>query len=350
MLIEERDLRSILGSFGSLHLGVVGDFFLDAYFDCDPRLDEKSLETGKTCYQVVRTRRQAGAAGTVAANLTALGIGAVDAVGFCGDDGEGYELRRAMSDLGLGLEGFLCCPDRYTPTYGKPCYVDGTRTGKPVVTELERVDIKNRRPTPVGLQQELMAFVDSRLSSWDGIILVDQVQEPNCGVLTSRVRRFLTRLGREHPGKAILVDSRERIGQYRHVMIKPNQLEAARVLGRTGSRVSRRASVQHARALARAAGRAVFLTLGQRGMLVADGDRVDHVPAFPVPPPIDPVGAGDSTSAAIVASLSAGASLLQAATVASLVASITVQQLGTTGTARPGQIRRRYREVERDGL
>ena len=350
MLIEERDLRSILESFAGLRLGVVGDFFLDAYFDCDPRLDEKSLETGKTCYQVVRTRRQAGAAGTVAANLAALGIGTVDAVGFCGDDGEGYELRRAMSDLGLGLEGFLCCPDRYTPTYGKPCYVDAAQAGKPVVTELERVDTKNRRPTPVGLQEELMAFVHSRLSSWDGIILVDQVQEANCGVLTSRVRRYLTRVGREHPGKAVLVDSRERIGQFRHVMIKPNQLEAARVLGSAGGRASRRASVRHARALTRTARRPVFLTLGQRGMLVADGDRVDHVPAFPVPPPIDPVGAGDSTSAAIVASLSAGASLLQAATIASLVASITVQQLGTTGTARPAQIRRRYREVARDGL
>ena len=52
---------------------MVGDFFLDAYFDCDPHLNEPSVETGKTAYQVVRTRRQAGAAGTVVANLAALG-------------------------------------------------------------------------------------------------------------------------------------------------------------------------------------------------------------------------------------------------------------------------------------
>ena len=37
-------------------------------------------------------RRQAGAAGTVATNLTALGAGHVEAVGFYGDDGEGFEL------------------------------------------------------------------------------------------------------------------------------------------------------------------------------------------------------------------------------------------------------------------
>ena len=100
-------LRSILSAYPSLRVGVVGDFFLDAYFDCEPELNEISLETGRTCYQVVRHRRQAGAAGTVAANLRALGVGAVEAVGYCGDDGEGYELRRAMQTLGLHTSGSL---------------------------------------------------------------------------------------------------------------------------------------------------------------------------------------------------------------------------------------------------
>ena len=38
MLTESR-LRHLLRSFAELRLGVVGDFFLDAYYDCDPRLD-----------------------------------------------------------------------------------------------------------------------------------------------------------------------------------------------------------------------------------------------------------------------------------------------------------------------
>ena len=91
-MITGKRLQDIIHIFKNLHIGVVGDFFLDAYFDCDPILDEKSIETGKTCYQVVRTRRYAGAAGTVAANLKALGVDKVDIVGFCGDDGEGLSL------------------------------------------------------------------------------------------------------------------------------------------------------------------------------------------------------------------------------------------------------------------
>lgn len=349
MLTESR-LRHLLRSFADLRIGVVGDFFLDAYYDCDPRLDERSLETGRTCYQVVRTRRQAGAAGTVAANLAALGVGRVEAVGFCGDDGEGYELRRAMKGLGLHLDGFISRPDRFTPTYGKPCYVDSARPGLPVREELERLDTKNRRPTPRDLQDLLIAHLETHLPTWHGVVLLDQVSEPGCGVLTTRVRRFLAEQARQRPAQIFLADSRQLIGLFRQVMIKPNQFEAARALGLHGKRPpSLRTSTAQAQSLSRRTGRPVFLTLGERGMLVANSNHVERVDAFRVEGPIDPVGAGDSTSAALVAALSTGAELNEAALIANLTASITIQQLGTTGTASPAQILRRYREL-RDAL
>ena len=75
----------------------MGDFFLDRYLHIDPAQDETSIETGLTVYNVVEVRSQPGAAGTILNNLVALGIGEVHAVGFCGDDGEGYELRRALA-------------------------------------------------------------------------------------------------------------------------------------------------------------------------------------------------------------------------------------------------------------
>ena len=164
-------LRTLLAAFPPLRIGVIGDFFLDAYYDCDPALDEKSLETGRTCYQVVGHRRQAGAAGTVAANLRALGVGKVAAIGYCGDDGEGYELRRAMRGLGLDLADFVTAPNRFTPTYGKPCYIDGTRRGRPAVEELERLDSKNRHTTPASLQDELIDRIRAGLDRWDAVVL-----------------------------------------------------------------------------------------------------------------------------------------------------------------------------------
>ncbi len=348
-MLTSKRLDSLLNSFTDLRIGVVGDFFLDAYFDCDASLDEKSLETGKTCYQVVRTRRQAGAAGTVAANLKALGVGRIDAVGFCGDDGEGYELRRAMAAIGLNLTHFFCRSDRYTPTYGKPCYINAAQKNAPVVAELERLDIKNRRPTPVALQEDFIASIRTQLDSWDGLILLDQVSEANCGVLTSRVRRAVLAELRQRPDKIALADSRERIHLFKHTMIKPNQFEAIQVLRGRRRISSLKTSAEHARALASQTRRPVFVTLGYKGMLVADAERIDRAPGVPVSGPVDPVGAGDSASAAIVAAMAAGAKALEAAHIANLAASITVQQIGTTGTASPAQIRRRHRET-RHGL
>ena len=72
-----------------------------------------------------------------------------------------------------------------------------------------------------------------------------------------------------------------------------------------------------------------------------------RVPGIRVAGPLDIVGAGDACSAAISAALAAGAQPVEAATIATLAASITVQQLGTTGTATPAQLRRRLQEVRR---
>jgi rfaE bifunctional protein kinase chain/domain len=341
-----RRLDELWARICQLRLAVVGDFFLDAYYDCDPQLAERSVETGRVCHQVVRTRRQAGAAGTVAANLAALGVGSIHAVGFCGDDGEGYELRRAMAGLGLDLAGFLVCPERFTPTYGKPCHIDPDRAGAPVVAELERLDVKNRQPTPARLQRQLLEYVRDQVGSWSGVAILDQANEAECGVVTTRVRRALIRTARQCPEVVFLADSRERIGAFADLCIKPNEFEAAHALGRRG-RPSTAASARHAAALSGRTGRPVFLTAGARGICIADGDRVTWVPAVAVSGPIDPVGAGDTTSAALLASLAAGATLVEAAWVAVLAASITVQQLGTTGTASRAQIRRRSGEVRR---
>ena len=53
---------------------------------------------------------------------------------------------------------------------------------------------------------------------------------------------------------------------------------------------------------------------------------------------IDTVGAGDSVCAGFTAALCAGASLRAAAEIGNLVAAVTIQQIGVTGTAMPAQI------------
>jgi rfaE bifunctional protein kinase chain/domain len=330
--VERRE--QILQRFPRLNVGVVGDLFLDRYLDIDGALTEPSLETGLDAYQVVRVRPSPGAAGTVINNLVALGAGGVHVIAVVGDDGEGYELQQALAKQGVQQLLFVE-PSRRTPTYTKPMLREQDRPAR----ELNRLDIKNRTPLP---ERAEAAILDTLTASWrrlDALVVVDQVSEDGCGVITAAVRERLAELADAGPDQIILADSRERIGLFRQVWLKPNQRECLGAMGQ-GRTEDVSACV---RELARRAGRPVFCTRGEQGMLVVDPRTIPlmeaNIPAVPVTGPIDVVGAGDSTSAALACAVAAGASLPEAAAFGNLVASITIQQLGTTGTATPEQIR-----------
>ena len=57
-LLARTRLQALVDALPRLRIAVVGDYFLDAYYDCDPQLDEPSLETGKTARQVIQRIRQ----------------------------------------------------------------------------------------------------------------------------------------------------------------------------------------------------------------------------------------------------------------------------------------------------
>lgn len=339
--LEEARLAAFLDRLPHLAVAVVGDFFLDKYLIIDRSLSEVSLETGLEAYQVVAKRSSPGAAGTVTSNLRALGVGRVEAIGVIGDDGEGYELRQGLTRTGVGQSYLLTRADLFTPTYTKPMVRDGG-----VEREIQRLDVKNRQPMPCAVEDELIARIEACLPTVQGVMIADQVQEADRGVLTTRVRARLIDLARAHPDVVLFADSRTRIGEYRDVVLKPNRAEAAVGLGVPPATGIEDAAA-HGLRLSERTRRTVYVTLGEDGMLMCDAarDRAVHVPGVRVTGEIDVVGAGDSAGSGIVCCLCAGASLEEAAAVGNLVASITVQQLGTTGTASPGQVKQRLREV-----
>ena len=333
-------IEQVLARAPSLTVGVLGDLFLDRYLDIDARLTEPSLETGLDAYQVVKVRSVPGAAGTVINNLVALGVGRVCPIAILGDDGEGHELRQALAALkSVDPEHVYSVSGRRTPTYTKPLLYE---TGK-AARELNRLDIKNRAPLPASGEDLVLRALAQIWSRLDALLVLDQVSEEDCGVITGRVREALGERAAADPGKFVLADSRERIGLFRGVCLKPNRRECLRAIH--GQEEGDGATA--ARLLAVRCGRAVFCTVGEKGILIADRVRGEEtaVPGYPVHGPIDVVGAGDSTSAGIACAAAAGLAPAQAAAFGSLVASITVQQIGSTGTASPEQVRQRWREV-----
>jgi rfaE bifunctional protein kinase chain/domain len=345
MSLTGATLERILAGIPKLTVGVLGDLFLDRYLDIDATLTEPSIETGLDAYQVVRVRNYPGAAGTVINNLAALGVARIRAVSLIGEDGEGDDLRRALDELGVvDTKGVFLWDRRafHTPTYTKPML----RRAEEVPRELNRLDIKNRAPIPLAAEDLILGALDDVWSEVDALLALDQVSEAECGVVTTRVRQELARLAEEEPMRFVLADSRERIDQFRSVCVKPNSRECLRACGQSESTES--AVAVAAQALALRADGVVFCTQGEKGTWVAypqDGRQAQLISAYPVAGPVDIVGAGDSTSAGIACAIAAGASPEEAAAFGNLVASITIQQIGTTGTATPEQVRRRWREV-----
>jgi bifunctional ADP-heptose synthase (sugar kinase/adenylyltransferase) len=327
-------LGQFLEQFQQLSIVVIGDFFLDKYLDVDPRLSETSLETAKVAHQVVGIRHSPGAAGTVVSNLAALGAGTLHAVGYTGDDGESFDLRKDLAAMGCHTGHLHLAPSRMTPTYLKP----RDKTDSSLAGEHSRYDTKNRTLTPEPLQARIIASLDALLPQVDAVIALDQVEEENCGVITQALFAALADRAKRHPHVVFWGDSRRRIRQFRDLIIKPNQFEAV-----GWENPPPEAQVDFPRlqeALGRLRGEIgapICVTRGGEGIAVSDPEPT-LVPGVRVAAPIDTTGAGDSTTAGAVLALAAGATLPEAALVGNLVASITVQQLATTGTARPEQL------------
>ena len=321
--------HELTARYSQLRIAVVGDVCLDRYLIIDPDRPETSVETGLPVHNVASVRSQAGAAGTIVNNLVALGIGRISVVGFCGKDGEGYELLRALRGLrGVNLEHFVETPHRRTFTYTKPMLAG---------RELSRLDLKNWTPTPPEVEKKIIGAIRALADEVDAFIVMDQVDVAETGVVTAAVREAIGEIARAKSTLPILADSRRSLRDWPPVTMKMNGKELGLLLRRDLADLSQVPDA--AAALATQTGRPVFITLAEHGMVGATPESATHLaPALPVRGEIDIVGAGDAVSANLCAALAAGAEVQEALELANAAASVVIHQLGTTGVATVGDL------------
>lgn len=312
----------ILEGFRSLRVLVAGDVCLDRWCRYDPREAEPSRETGLPRVGVVSTEVTAGAAGTVANNLAALGAGRVAVLGVVGEDGFGWELAGALAARGIATDLLIRSADVPTFTYTK---LINDATGE---EDLPRVDFIHTRAIAPALESRVVSKLTEVANDFDVIIVSDQAETAAGGVVTARMREALTPLCGK---KIVWVDSRVRSEHFRGVILKPNRDEAEaasiRALGR----------VDFGGLRAHTAARLLIVTHGGDGALVLDEQGQTMVAGRAVEKPVDICGAGDSFSAGASMTLAVTGSGVEAARFGNLVASITIMKKGT-GTASPEEV------------
>jgi bifunctional ADP-heptose synthase (sugar kinase/adenylyltransferase) len=204
------------------------------------------------------------------------------------------------------------------------------------------LDFSNDTPLTPALENALIETVERRLPDLDALLVADQM-EIN-GVITDRVREALNALAERHPETVFVVDSRQRIGLFRQMVLKPNRLEAQRAVDParkpgpiSGEELGQIAAILHAQS-----GRPTYVTLSEEGVLICAEGTQRIQPAAPVRPPLDPVGAGDSFIATLATALAAGATPWEAGAAATLAAAVVMEKLNQTGSAAPDEILARY--------
>jgi len=335
------NIFKVLDNTGSRSITVFGDYCLDKYMYIDPARDEASVETGLTAYQVDRTVLYPGAGGTITNNLRSLGV-QVQCVGLLGNDGEGYDLLQCLERIGADTELMVQSDSIPTNTYMKPMRKSGDGT----YTEMNRLDRRNFCETSQELEDRLRANLKKALDRSQGIIIIEQYRQRNCAAVTDRLRDEIADLAVRFPDKFFFADSRGFAECYRNVIIKCNQFELSesdreKNVGRDNVEGKNSLLRQAKRLLAANNARAVVVTVGAEGAFVFERETMTRIPAFPVEGPLDIVGAGDATNAGVMLGLTLGLSLPEAVLLGGCVSSITIQQIGVTGTATIEQVKQR---------
>lgn len=327
-------LTGILEGISRARIGLIGDLCLDMYMDVDMRLSELSREVPNYTLPVVGERVSPGGAGNVAANVAALKPKAHRVLGVLGQDWRGGLLKEALRARGVPTDGLIVSPRATTNAYIKPV----RRGYSDLLYESPRLDYENREALSGGDEAALMEALERAAQEVDVLCVCDQLKN---GCVTGRIRRRVCELARD--GLRVIVDSRDRIGEYRDVIVKPNEMEAMRALNLNGA-VTPERMAQAALALSERSGRPALITLGENGCLAAEDGRVAHIPARRVSGPTDICGAGDSFLAALACALGGGADIRAAAALGNLGASVTIAKLGETGTASRAELMRAFED------
>ena len=333
-------LLEILNSLKNLNVMVVGDFALDVYWYADMTRSELSRETPHYTRPIFKETYSPGASGNICCNVKDLGVKKVFAVTVLGRDWRGQILKEKLSENGILLDYVISSSERVTSTYIKPilCGWDSQQ-------EDSRLDFINYNSLSESLQNEIIENIQSAVPKVDAIIIEDQMTHN--GIVTDKIRENLIRLAEENPGKVFVADSRERIGLFKNMVLKPNRIEAVKAMhpSRNPIEVKMEELISIGREMQERAKRPVYITLSEKGALLVTDEDYYHLPVAPTEPPIDPVGAGDTFIAAIGACLAGGATPVEAGIIANLAASIIIKKLNITGTASPKEILEKFDEV-----
>jgi len=308
-----KGLAPLLRKISRLRILVIGDVMLDHYIWGDAT--RISPEAPVPVVDIARDSWTAGGAANVALNIASLGATCTVA-GYFGRDEAGVKLSTILHGKRIAT----------VETPGAAPTIVKTR----VLVQHQQLCRLDREAPPTAYHiplSRLDALLARPLAECDAVILSDYAK----GILTDEIVARVTKLARA-AGKFIALDPKpkRRLSFHGLDLITPNKRESLQLAGIEPAPHTKFAAADVcARLHELYATKHLVVTLGEDGMLLSsDGKIIKTIPTA-AREVFDVSGAGDTSLAALVLALCAGAPLETAAHFANAAAGVVVGKLGT---------------------
>jgi rfaE bifunctional protein kinase chain/domain len=317
-----KGLAPLLRKISRLRILVVGDVMLDHYIWGDAT--RISPEAPVPVVDIARDSWTAGGAANVALNIASLGASCTVA-GYFGRDEAGVKLSTILHGKRIAT----------VETPGAAPTIVKTR----VLVQHQQLCRLDREAPPTAYHiplSRLDALLAQPLADCDAVILSDYAK----GILTDEVVTRVTKLARA-AGKFIALDPKpkRRLSFHGLDLITPNKRESLLLAGIEPAPHAKFAAADVcARLHELYATRHLVVTLGEDGMLLSSGGKILKTIPTAAREVYDVSGAGDTSLAALVLALCAGADLETSAHFANAAAGVVVGKLGTA-TVTPAELR-----------
>ncbi|MDC1280900.1 PfkB family carbohydrate kinase [bacterium] len=316
--IKKNTLLKLIKNFKDTNLLVIGDTIVDQYIACDAL--GMSAEAPLVVFRELGSNEYIGGAAIVASHIKSLGANCTF-VSVVGNDESGRLASASLNKLNIEHRIII---DETRPTTYKTRYMVNNQ-------KIFRVSKLKDHSIPKIIEEKLIKQISKIAENYDGILISDFVY----GVITPNIIKAITKISKRFNipvfadiqcssqyGNALKFENFE--------MLCPNEREARIALGNNDESIESIAQQM----LEKTKSKKLILKLGSNGFVSyevsKDGfiDR-EHFPALTVNP-LDVAGAGDSLLAAISVCLTAGSTFMEASSLATYVASISVQTIGNT--------------------
>jgi len=313
-----KKLLKVVTNLGAPKILVVGDFMLDVYVFGDAL--RISPEAPVPVLKVTNTEYRCGGAGSVAADLAALGA-VPYCVGVIADDRSGKILKDKLTETQADITGLFTTTDR--PTISKQRLIGLAQHRHP--QQLMRIDEERTDPLADETSSAVLQAFKDRLPQADIVCL----QDYNKGLLNPSLCQQMIQLATQ-ANKKVLVDPSLTSDYSKYTgatLITPNRKETSTAVG---------FEIKSASDAARAAKqlrqnlklKTVVITLDKDGAYLETETESQIIPTRPRSV-YDVSGAGDMVLATLAVALAANCDYKTAVQLSNITGGIEVEKFGT---------------------